>query len=160
MPRFLGAEARGSSAHRTKDSGVVRRLVRCARAVSVSGAGLEKAQLSHWFSSAHLPVGPLLLHRPTSFFFPDGEFCVAIGENSVGRFLCEGTRLVFANDVEGVDDAGDVTKDRQEEVDQEVSTAAALEENSKRREQDGEDDLADVRTGERHVDGVVCLSCV
>lgn len=50
----------------------------------------------------------LLLHRPTSFFFPDGEFCVAIGENSIRRFLCEGTRLVFANDVECVDDAGDV----------------------------------------------------
>ena len=43
-----------------------------------------------------------------------------------------------------MDDAGNVTKDGQQNVDEEVSTAAALEEDTKRREDDGDDDLDDV----------------
>lgn len=47
-------------------------------------------------------------------------------------------------DVQGVDNAGNVTKDGQQDVDEEVSTTAALEEDTKRREDDGDDDLDDV----------------
>jgi len=47
-------------------------------------------------------------------------------------------------DVQGVDDAGNVTKDGQQNVDEQVSTTAALEEDTKRREDDGDDDLDDV----------------
>lgn len=43
-----------------------------------------------------------------------------------------------------MNDAGNVTKDGQQDVDEEVSTAAALEEDTKRREDDGDDDLDDV----------------
>lgn len=43
-----------------------------------------------------------------------------------------------------MNDAGNVTKDGQQDVDEEVSTAAALEEDTKRRKDDGEDDLDDV----------------
>lgn len=50
-----------------------------------------------------------------------------------------------------------VTKDGQQDVDEEISIAAALEEDTKRREDDGEDDLADVAGGERHGEG--CLMC-
>lgn len=47
-------------------------------------------------------------------------------------------------DVQGVDDAGNVTKDGQQDVDEQVSTTAALEEDTKRGEDDGDDDLDDV----------------
>lgn len=47
-------------------------------------------------------------------------------------------------DVQSVDDSGDVTKDGEEDVDEEVGAAAALEEDSEGGEEDGEDDLADV----------------
>lgn len=49
-----------------------------------------------------------------------------------------------ASDIQGVNDAGNVTEDGQQDVDKEISTAAALEEDTKRRENDGEDDLDDV----------------
>ena len=76
------------------------------------------------------------------------------------------TRLVLEDDVQGVDDAGNVwsaalvcweaiwwwpglervltTKDGQEQVDEEVGAAATLKEDSERREHDGADDLDDV----------------
>lgn len=47
-------------------------------------------------------------------------------------------------DAQGVDDAGDVAKDGQQDVDEEVGIATALEENTKRRQDDGEDDFDDV----------------
>ena len=81
------------------------------------------------------------------------------------------TRLVLEDDVQGVDDAGNVwevnvslplrdrrlgdtagvltTKDGQEQVDEEVSAATTLKEDTERREHDGADDLDDVA-------GVVC----
>jgi hypothetical protein len=80
------------------------------------------------------------------------------------------TRLVLEDDVQGVDDAGNVcrgvllvagpgrvrwrrqrltTEDGQEQVDEEVGTAAALEEDSERRQHDGADDLDDVAVGAR-----------
>jgi len=54
-----------------------------------------------------------------------------------------------------VDDARNVAEDGEEDVDQDVSTASALEEYTKRWEDDGEDDLADVASGESHVGGLV-----
>jgi hypothetical protein len=43
-----------------------------------------------------------------------------------------------------VNDAGNVTKDGEEDVDQEIRAATALEEDAERWEDDGKDDLADV----------------
>ena len=52
---------------------------------------------------------------------------------------------------------GNVTQDGEQDVDEEIRVAAALEEDAERGEEDGEDDLADVGGGERHVCGVfVC----
>lgn len=75
-------------------------------------------------------------------------------------------RLILQNDVQSVDDAGNVTyggsiskrfggwsvyslltKNGQEDVDEEVCAAAALKENTERRDEDGEDDLDDVAAG-------------
>lgn len=65
--------------------------------------------------------------------------------------------------IQSVDDAGDVTKDGEQDVDEQVSTTAALKENSKRRQDDCENDLADVATAvlakERH-DELETKSCV
>jgi hypothetical protein len=51
-----------------------------------------------------------------------------------------------------------VTKDGQEDVDKEISIAAALEENTDGRKDDGKQDLADIAGGERHGGCVVCYS--
>ena len=48
------------------------------------------------------------------------------------------------------------TKDGEEDVDEEISTASALEEDSERREEDGNDDLADVAEESEH--GLVKLT--
>lgn len=50
-----------------------------------------------------------------------------------------------------------VTKNGQQNVDEEISIAATLEENTERRKEDGKDDLADVGSGERHVVGSFTL---
>jgi hypothetical protein len=55
-----------------------------------------------------------------------------------------------------VDDSGNVTKDGQQDVDEEVGTTAALEEDTKRREDDGDDDLDDVAES-RSVRVVACV---
>jgi hypothetical protein len=47
-------------------------------------------------------------------------------------------------DVQSVDDSRDVTEDREQDVDEQIGAAAALEEDAEGREEDGEDDLADV----------------
>ena len=49
-----------------------------------------------------------------------------------------------AGDVQSVNDSGDVTEDGEEDVDEQVCAAAALEEDADGGEEDGEDDLADV----------------
>jgi hypothetical protein len=49
-----------------------------------------------------------------------------------------------ADHVHSVDNTGNPTKDGQTDVDQEVSTASALQEDTQRRQDDGEDDLADI----------------
>jgi len=46
--------------------------------------------------------------------------------------------------VQGVDDTGNPTQNGQTDVDEEVSTTSALQEDTQRRQDDGEDDLADV----------------
>ena len=43
-----------------------------------------------------------------------------------------------------MDDARNVTKDGQQDVDEQVGIAATLEEDTERRKDDGDDDLADV----------------
>jgi hypothetical protein len=43
-----------------------------------------------------------------------------------------------------VDDTRDPSQDGQTDVDQEVSTTSALQEDTQRRQNDGEDDLADI----------------
>lgn len=49
--------------------------------------------------------------------------------------------------VHGVDDTRNPTQDGQTDVDEEVSATATLEEDTQRRQDDGEDDLADVTVG-------------
>ena len=51
-----------------------------------------------------------------------------------------------------MDDTRDVTQDGQEDVDEKVGIATTLKENTKRRQNDGEDDLDDVAV-------VVCQYC-
>lgn len=46
--------------------------------------------------------------------------------------------------VHRVDNTGNPTQDGQTDVDQEVSAASALQEDTQRRQDDGEDDLADI----------------
>jgi len=50
-----------------------------------------------------------------------------------------------------VNDTGNVAKDGEEDVDQEIRAAATLEENTERREDDGKDDLADVADNDPRV---------
>jgi hypothetical protein len=47
-----------------------------------------------------------------------------------------------------MNNAGNVTKNGEEDVDQKITTAATLEEDTQRWEEDGKDDLADVATGQ------------
>ncbi len=49
-------------------------------------------------------------------------------------------------DLQGVDDARDVSQYRQDDVDEEVGIATAFEEDTERGEEDGEDDFADIAT--------------
>jgi len=53
-----------------------------------------------------------------------------------------------------VDDTGNVTQNGQQDVDEEISAAATLEEDTHGREDDGKEDLADVASSERHDVGV------
>lgn len=55
-----------------------------------------------------------------------------------------------------MDNTGDVTQDGQQDVDAEVSTTAALQEDTDGREDDGKNDLEDIGSGESHVGGFVC----
>jgi len=60
--------------------------------------------------------------------------------------------LVLEDDVQSVDDSGNVTKDGQQDVDEEICAATTLKEDTKRRKEDGENDLADIASGEGHFD--------
>jgi len=61
--------------------------------------------------------------------------------------------LIFQDDVKGVNDTGEVSENGQQNVDEQISAATTLKEDSERREDDGQDDLADVASGESHCDG-------
>jgi len=61
--------------------------------------------------------------------------------------------LELEYDVQRVDDARNVSQDGKQDVDEEVSIAAALEKDAQRRQDDGEEDLAYVAGGERHGSG-------
>lgn len=52
-----------------------------------------------------------------------------------------------------MDDTRDVAQYRQEDVDEEIGIATTLKENTKRWDEDGEDDLADVTIGQ------ICQPC-
>lgn len=52
-----------------------------------------------------------------------------------------------------MDDTRDVTQNGKTNVDEQISAASSLQEDTQRREDDGKDDLADVGSGERHFDG-------
>lgn len=52
--------------------------------------------------------------------------------------------------IQSVNDSWNVTQDGQQDVDEEVGIASALEEDTERWQHDGEDDLDDVACGERH----------
>lgn len=47
-------------------------------------------------------------------------------------------------DVQCVDDTGDITQDREQDVDEQVRAAATFEEDTERWQDDGEDDFDDV----------------
>jgi hypothetical protein len=49
-----------------------------------------------------------------------------------------------AGDIQGVDDTRDVTQDGEQDVDEQIGTASALEEDTQRWQENGKDDLADV----------------
>lgn len=49
-----------------------------------------------------------------------------------------------------MDDTRDVTQDGQQDVDEEISTTSALQEDTEGRQEDGKNDLADIAGGERH----------
>lgn len=53
-----------------------------------------------------------------------------------------------------MDDAGNVSQNGEQDVDEEVGTATTLEEDTHGREDDGKDDLANIAGGERHVGGL------
>jgi len=53
-----------------------------------------------------------------------------------------------------MDDSWNVTEDGQQDVDQQVGTATTLEEDTEWWEDDRQDDLEDIRAGERHCEGV------
>ena len=59
-------------------------------------------------------------------------------------------RLKLKNDIQSVNDTRNVTEDGQQDVDEEISIAATLEEDTQRWEDDGKKDLADIACGERH----------
>lgn len=58
--------------------------------------------------------------------------------------------LVFKDDVNRVDNTRDPTQDGQADVDQEVRATSALQEDTQRGQDEGQDDLADVWSSERH----------
>ena len=60
--------------------------------------------------------------------------------------------------IQRMDDARDVTQDCEQDVDEEVGAAAALQENAERREDDGKDDLADIANKQRNQLTMLALS--
>ncbi|RDW86807.1 uncharacterized protein DSM5745_03449 [Aspergillus mulundensis] len=72
---------------------------------------------------------------------------LAFGEQyhiTLQKRLVSGFDERLLGNVHGVDDTRDPTQDRQTDVDEEVSTASALKKDSKRRQDEGKDELANV----------------
>jgi len=63
--------------------------------------------------------------------------------------------LILEDNVQGVDNSWNVTKDGQKNVNEEIGAASTLEENTEGWEDDGEDDFADIASSGRHFAG--CL---
>jgi len=61
-------------------------------------------------------------------------------------------RLVLEDNVERMDDSRDVSEDGQQDVDEEVGIASTFKEDTQWWDEDGEDDLDDIASGERHDD--------
>ena len=59
-------------------------------------------------------------------------------------FLVHSKMKIYVSDLQGMNNTRNITQYCQENVDEEVGIATALKENTKRRQEDGEDDLADV----------------
>jgi len=55
-----------------------------------------------------------------------------------------------------MNDSGNITQDREEDINEKVGVTAALQEYSEGRDKDGKKDFADVRAGERHVESDEC----
>ena len=60
--------------------------------------------------------------------------------------------------LQSMDDTRDVAQYRQEDVDEEVGIATPLKENTKRWDEDGENDLADVAIGQIRQPCSLCLA--
>jgi hypothetical protein len=56
--------------------------------------------------------------------------------------------LLESHNLQSMNDAWDVTEDGKQDVDQKITAAATLEEDTQRWEDDGKDDLADVTVEE------------
>ena len=67
--------------------------------------------------------------------------------------------LKFKYNIQGMNDTGNITEYGKQDVDEEVCVAAALEEDTKGRKNDGEDDFDKVASGERH-DCCSCSACI
>jgi hypothetical protein len=65
----------------------------------------------------------------------------------------EKLRLIFEDDVQGVDHAGNPSEQSQRNVDEEVGAATTLKEDTQRGDEEGDNDLADIGSGERHFGG-------
>jgi hypothetical protein len=55
------------------------------------------------------------------------------------------------NNIQSVNDTGNVTQDGQTDVDEEISAASSLEEDTQRGKENGEDDFADIPIVDRMV---------
>lgn len=76
---------------------------------------------------------------------------------AVTKRVEQGRSLVLEDDVQCMDDTRNVTQYCQQDVDEEVGIATALEEDTEGREDDREDDLADVACSERHDEWIEVL---
>lgn len=66
--------------------------------------------------------------------------------------------VVVEEDIQSVDDTGNVTQDGEQDVDAEVSTASSLQEDTDGWQDDGKNDLEDIASGEGHFDDCLCLT--
>jgi hypothetical protein len=55
-----------------------------------------------------------------------------------------------------VNDTRNITKNCQQDVDEEISTTSSLKEDTERWENDSKNDLANIAGGERHFERLVC----